>query len=129
MPTEDTPDPLDMFGQFVMQNLRDRAISYYDNLARGHWKAPSLQALQADLGSLDEGQRDIVRRCVISAVDTAIHDFLFKLQEQADFEHTIEVKVNGINVEDRGEGLHYEPFGPDGWRARFSKYAEPSGDD
>jgi hypothetical protein len=129
MPTDSLAEPLDIFGQFVMENLRDRAISYYDNLARGHWKAPSLQSLQAALLSLNEREREIVRRSIVSAVDHAIHDFLFKLQEQADFEHSIEVKVNGINVEDRGDGLHGEPFGPDGWMAKFSKYGEPSGDD
>jgi hypothetical protein len=53
------------------------------------------------------------------------HDFLFKLQEQADFGHRIEVRVVGLNIENQGEGLHYEPFGPDGWRARFSRYGEP----
>jgi hypothetical protein len=66
------------------------------------------------------------QRCVVAALDHALHDFLFKLQEQADFEHAIEVRVHGENVENLGEGLHYELLGPDGWRARFSRYGEPS---
>jgi hypothetical protein len=120
-----TPDPLDAFGQFVMENLRDTAIGYYDGLAEGHGKAPALQPLQADLQSMSVRERAIVRRSVISVIDDAIHDFLFKLQEQADFGHRIEVRVVGLNIENQGEGLHYEPFGPDGWRARFSRYGEP----
>ena len=99
-------DALDTFGQFLMENLRDKAIGYYDGLERGHWKAPSLQPLQADMQSLDVRERDILRRCVISVVDDAIHDFLFKLQEQADFEHRIEVRVDGLNIENQGEGYN-----------------------
>jgi hypothetical protein len=52
-----TPDPLDAFGQFVMENLRDTAIGYYDGLAEGHWKAPALQPLQADLQSMSVRER------------------------------------------------------------------------
>ena len=54
---DDNLDPLDRFGQFLMQHLRDRAISYYDRLALYRWTASALRRLQDDLATLDEQQR------------------------------------------------------------------------
>ena len=34
-------DPLDTFGQVVVEHVRDRAIEFYDGLAALRWKAPS----------------------------------------------------------------------------------------
>ena len=39
---------LDRFGEFLIKNLRDQAINYYDKLSKGEWKAPSLKPLQSD---------------------------------------------------------------------------------
>src|SRR5574341_429855 len=72
---------LDKFGELIVQSLRDRTIAHYDGLANGHWKAPALIGLEQELQALDEYQRSIVRRCVISSIDVGIHDFLFHLQE------------------------------------------------
>ena len=119
-------DPLDKFGTFLMRNLRDRAIDNYDRLAQGQWKAPKLQALQQDLAAMTEDQRRIVRDCVVNALDVGLHDFLFALQERADFENDIQVMVDGKNLAEISDGLQGELFGEDGWLARFSAYGEPA---
>jgi hypothetical protein len=116
--------PLDKFGKFLMQNVRDEAIRYYEDLARGHLKAPSVASLQEELGSMSDWQRVIVWRCVRVSVDVAIGSFLFKLQEQADFENEIQVLVDGVNVVESSEALHWEPYGEDGWEAKYSAYGE-----
>ena len=118
-------DPLDKFGTFLMRNLRDRAIDNYDRLAQGQWKAPKLQALQQDLAAMTEDQRRIVRDCVVDALDVGLHDFLFALQERADFENDIQVMVDGKNLAEISDGFQGELFGEDGWFARFSAYGEP----
>ena len=116
---------LDRFGKFLMENLRDKGIASCDILLEGKYKAPALLNLQNALASLNEEQRSIVRRCVVWCLDGATHDFLFKLHERADFERDIQMLVDGINVDDLSEaGMHYEPFGPDGWQARYSKFGE-----
>ena len=117
-------ESLDTFGKFLMEHLRDRAIDYYDGLASGHWKAPSLAQLQTDLQLLDERQRSIARRCVVSAVDHALHDFLFALQERADFENDIQIFVDGANIAQLSDGLQFALFTDEGWPARFSKFGE-----
>ncbi|MGO9919922.1 MAG: DUF6547 family protein [Isosphaeraceae bacterium] len=117
--------PLDRFGQFVMANLRDKAIEFFDLLAQGHWKAKSLRQLQSDVKQLSDSQRSILRRCIIATTDNAIHDFLFALQELADFEDDIQVIVRGKNIAKISDGLQGEMFTADGWMAKFSAFGEP----
>jgi hypothetical protein len=118
-------DPLAKLGEFVMKNLRDKAIDKAEGLLRAEWKAPSLKPLQAELSKLDANQKALVRRCVVSAIDTGIHDFLFALQERADFENDIELRVDGKNVVELSDGIHGEAFGEDGWMKKFSAHGSP----
>jgi hypothetical protein len=113
--------PLDAFGRFLMVHLRDEAIRDYDDLAQGHSKAPSLQRLQRDLASLDEPQRDIVRRCLISALDSAIHNFLYNLALESDNDGRIQVTVDGVNVVELSDGLEVDGHG---WKFEFSAYPD-----
>lgn len=122
-------DPLSKFGQFLMANLRDPGIEYYDHLAKKHWKAPGLQKLQHDLDKLADDQKATVRRCVVSAIDHALHDFLFKLHEIADFDNDIQVHVDGQNIAAISDGLAGELFSDEGWMAKYSNYGEPPEDE
>jgi hypothetical protein len=112
------------FGEFIVKNLWDEAIEHHDLLARGHWKAPALQQLQKDLARLTPKQKKIVRQCIIEALGSGLHQFLFALAEAHDFEQGIAVVVDGVNVVEQSDGLHGEPFGPDGWMAKYSKHPE-----
>ncbi len=118
-------EALDHFGKFIAENLRDRAMKHYDLMAQGHWKSPSILIVQERIVNLSQEQKDIMRRCLLSSVDSAIHDFLFKLQKQADFENRIEILVDGENIVECSDGIHGEMFLEDGWFARFSKDGEP----
>jgi hypothetical protein len=115
---------LDKFGRFVMENLRDRCIDDCDRLSAAQWKAPRVQALQSALATFSTEQAAVMRRCFVACIDTAIHDFLFKLQERADFEDDIQVLVDGANVVGLSDGIHGESFGEDGWQARFSRFGQ-----
>ena len=123
---ENAAAPLDRFGRFLMENLRDRCIDHFDVLAQGKWRSPNLEALQAEVAGMGAKEREVIRRCIVAALDGAIHDFCFKLQELADFENDIQVLVAGENIVPFSHGIHGELFGDDGWRARFSKHGEPS---
>ena len=116
----------DKFGAFIMKKLRDEAIDYYDGLARKHWKAPGLQPLQVALATMTPEQRAVVRRCIISSVDAALHSFLFGLGEAHDRNEGIAVTVDGKNIVEQSDGLHGELFGDDGWYGRYSKHGQPS---
>lgn len=116
----------DEFGAFLMSKLRDAAIDNADGLLSGHWRAPGLRDLQADLGKLTAEQRAVVRRCVINSVDAGIHDFLFALSEEHDAGGRIKVTIDGEDVARQSDGLHGEPFTEEGWFGRFSKHGVPS---
>ncbi len=117
--------PLDFFGEFVIRNLRDAAIGHFERLAQGEIKAPALLRLQRELADLSEEQRSLVRRCVLDSIDSGIHDFLFKIQEQVDFENRLGISVDSQDVISQSDGLHGELFTEDGWFARFSEHGEP----
>jgi len=122
MPKE---DPKDTFGRFLMVHLRDRGIDHLDSSLAGRWKAPALKKLQRALGRLPKSQKLLVRRAFVDALDAAIHDFLFALQEESDFGGPVAVRVRGKNVAALSDGLHGELFTEDGWYARFSAHGEP----
>lgn len=116
---------LDAFGRIISQHLRDPAIDYVDGLIAGHWKAPALQPLQQAVSNLATDQQQVMRRVVIAAIDAAVHDFLFHLQQQRDFDDNIRLLANDVDVVDESDGLQGEVFGDDGWFARFSAFGAP----
>ena len=120
----DKRQAVDKFGEVVMTDLRDKTIDFFEILVERKWKTPSLQKLQCGISELNADQIDLVRKILITSLDTGIHDFLFKLQEQADFENEIEIKVQGIDIIQASDGLHGELFTKDGWFANYSKYGE-----
>ncbi|MFH0902374.1 MAG: hypothetical protein V2A73_17210 [Pseudomonadota bacterium] len=116
---------LDYFGRFIMRKLRDRGIVSIDGLLRGKWKAPALIELQRELNELSPRQKAIVRRAFLESLDTAVHDFLFAVQEESDRQGRLRVLVDDQNVAASSDGLHGELFGGDGWMARHSEFGEP----
>lgn len=116
----------DKFGAFLMANLRDKAIDFFDGLALGRWKSPRMQPLQTALAALTPEQRAVARRCVLAAVDAGLHDFLFALGDAHDRGEGIAVLVDGHNVAEQSDGLHGELFTGEGWFARHSRHGEPA---
>lgn len=115
--------PLEKFGEFVVTNFRDRGIDRADLLLAGQLKSPATKKLQAALASLAPAQRDLVRRVVVSCVDSGLHGFLFALSQEADeSEQGIAVVVDKKNVAGLSGGLYGEIHGDEGWYARFSEH-------
>jgi len=116
--------PLEKFGEFVMRNLRDRAIDQHVKLQAGKWRGPAIQELQAAVSVLPEDTKRLLLRCIVDTIDTATHDFLFALQDSHDRQLGVEVIVDGANVADVSDGLQGEPYGNKGWIERYSEYSE-----
>jgi hypothetical protein len=114
----------DKFGAFLMANLRDAAIDRFDSLASNHLKSPRTESLRKALAGMSAEDRAVVRRCVVACVDTGLHDFLFALQQLADFDDDIHVVVDGKNIVEQSDGLHGELFSDAGWFARHSKHGQ-----
>ena len=117
-------DLIAKFGKFMVENLRDKGINKAELLMKKHWKAPALQALQEKLDKFSTEEKDVILDTVIDSIDTAIHDFLFALQERPYFENDIQVIVDGKNIVEISDGIHGEAYTADGWYAKFSKYKQ-----
>ncbi|SMP44537.1 hypothetical protein SAMN06265222_1011156 [Neorhodopirellula lusitana] len=115
---------VDKFGALLIRQLRDNAIDHFDRLAAQQHKAPAFLDLQRRLSELPDDVQAVVRDCVLSSVDTGLHDFLFGLVESHDADDGIAVIVDGTNIADASDGLHSEQFTDDGWVARFGAFDE-----
>lgn len=114
---------LDKFGQFVVANLRDKAIEQYDMLLEGKLKGVAMQDLQTKVALLSDEQKALTRKLVLDVIDTAMHDFLFSIQDAHDRRLGIEVFVDGTNVAEESEMLNGEHIGEGGWIERYSRYS------
>ncbi|KAF2081925.1 DUF6547 family protein [Flavobacterium sharifuzzamanii] len=113
---------LDIFGEFLVKNLRDKGIENTETLLNHKSKAPSNLKLQTEISQFNESQKELIKEIVIKSIDVAIHDFLFSLQELADFQNNIQISVNGENIVELSDGIHGESYSENGWNAKFSKY-------
>lgn len=109
---------LDKFGKFLVENLRDKGVNFAELLLEGHWKAETFLSLKNKLGKLTDAEIEAVKKVVIATMDSAIHDFLFALQEQSE----IQILSDGENVVELSDGIHGEQFSDEGWFAKYSKY-------
>jgi hypothetical protein len=116
---------LDKFGQFFVQNLRDRMFDDLERLLSGRSQPPAVRKLQAQLSGFTDEQKQVLRDLTEELVTAGMHDFLFAIQEQADAGGAFKVLVEGQEVAKLSDGLHGEIFGDDGWIVRFSKYPSP----
>lgn len=116
--------PLDRFGMIVV-GLRNDAMKWFDRACCGNWKGFRYARLQKDLGELSPDALSVCRRALLTALDEALHGFLFALYEN---EEHVKILVDGVDLQNVSDGLHGELFGPDGWFAKFGEdlYSEDS---
>ena len=117
-----TLSPVDKFGKFIVENLRDKGIDFAEGLLKSHWKAPSLLEMQNEIATLNDNQKIAFIKAVTQTIDGAIHDFLFALQEQADFDNDIQIIVDGQNIVELSDGIHGEAYSDEGWFAKYSNH-------
>jgi hypothetical protein len=118
-------EPLEKFGAFFVQNLRDKMLYDLDMVLRGAWKAPESQELQKKVSNFSDAEKEIVREVAQKIITTGMHGLLFALQEEADASGDIRLVVNGQEIAKLSDGLHGEIFGDDGWIVRYSQYPSP----
>ena len=117
-------EPLEKFGQFITEKLRDNQFRFAEDVLAGKYKSQRLIDLHEQLLLLNEKQKSIALNFVKTVVDTGIHDFLFAIVERADFEGDLNILVDGEDVVQLSDGIHGEAYGEDGWNAKFSKYGD-----
>ena len=115
---------LDKFGKIIVENLRDKAIHQYHLLEEGKLKAPKLQELQSEINSLNSQQKKLIERVVMDALDVAMHDFLFAIQDCHDRDTGISILVDGENIAAESGMLNGEHIGAGGWIDKYSRFKD-----
>jgi len=113
-----TLSPVDKFGKFIVENLRDKGIDFAEGLLSKHWKAPSLLDMQNEIANLNDIQKTAFIKAVTETIDGAMHDFLFALQEIKD----IQILVDGQNIVELSDGIHGEAYSDEGWFSKYSRH-------
>ena len=116
---------LEHFGRVLMAEVRDATIEKYEMIADGTLKSARASELREKLAAFSNEQGVVARELVVSAVDDAIHNLLWMLEQNAD---EISLMCDAPDaaakesVSDLSDGLCGELYGEDGWIARFSAY-------
>lgn len=112
--------PVEKFGKFIVENLRDKGIDFAEGLLKRHWKAPDLLDMQNEIANLTDAQKAVFIKAITTTIDGAMHDFLFALQEISD----IQIVVDGQNIVELSDGIYGEAYSDDGWFAKYSRFNE-----
>jgi hypothetical protein len=114
-------DALGRFGQLVMQRIRDRAIADGDNLVNGRGATPEAQEWHSRLERLGPDGLPAVLALIPKIVDQAVHHLLWTLDQESELRLLVSAQEHdSVDVREASpEGLIYEVYGPEGWRARF----------
>lgn len=113
-----TLPPVEKFGKFIVENLRDKGIDFAEGLLKGHWKSPELIEMQNEIANFNSLQKIVFIKAITATIDGAMHDFLFALQEIND----IKILVDGQNIVEISDGIHGEAYSDEGWFAKYSNH-------
>lgn len=114
--------PLAVFGQVFIQQVRDNALFVFGRTVTGHMKGERAQEMRQQLKSFSPEQMAVVKDLVYQMVDTCLHHTLFMFQEHPEW--VISQPDAGIgSLNELSDGLAGELYTEDGWIEQFSKYA------
>ncbi|MFW9925034.1 MAG: hypothetical protein ACFFDW_17300, partial [Candidatus Thorarchaeota archaeon] len=72
-------ESLDKFGEFIIRNLRDGAIDFFDKLLEGYWKAAKLQKIQVELMEFTPEQKSLIRKFFMRCIERTKRKLIFSL--------------------------------------------------
>lgn len=120
-------DFLDKFGEFLMSEVRDRAIRNWESVISGRMRGERAQEMRTILADFSEDQLKTLVIIAPFIVDSMLHHLLFSLEgeEEIDVSVSIDGETRG-QLRDMSDGLTGELYGDTGWIEKFSKYKQGS---
>ncbi len=119
-----TTPSLDHFGRLLMERVRDWCVREIQHDVRTRYRGGSDEsAMRPLIEMLSPEQRHALERIVPVLVDSVMHYTLWMFEQEETLR--IQVLAEGAETADlaaESDGLAGEPYGDDGWIARFSKY-------
>jgi RNA binding exosome subunit len=113
---------LDVFGKFIMENLRDVSIKLCNGLIESKYESPGHKEIQKKLNSFTSEDKKVLMELITYCVDGGINDFLYRLDKQSREKGALKLLVNGKEAKDLTESLSKELHGKNGWQKRFSEF-------
>lgn len=126
--TEENHKALDLFGELLMQQVRDTQIKLWDDTIAGDIKARDYKQIHDNLSqTFDAEQLQILHDLVPWIVDNVIAHFLGMLEEQNEIDLAVHVDGQTVpSLRQASDGLEAALYSEDGWIARFSKQRLPN---
>jgi hypothetical protein len=115
---------LDIFGQKIICSVRDQAIFEFEAMVQGKMKSENRVKLNNELKTFDKNQIEILKKVVLTAIDSVIYNTLNMLEQN---EENIKLLIsqngkNEKNILDISDSLSGELVTKKGWIEKFSKY-------
>jgi hypothetical protein len=113
---------LNRFGQTLMRRVRDASIEHWDSVVQGRMRGPDNQRVATAVAAFTPEQRLLVEWLIVRIVDVTIHSLLSTIEEDESIK--VQQCVAGgdcANIAEISDGLGGEPYGDEGWIARFSQ--------
>ena len=105
-------EDLDDFGKSVITHFYDKGMDYLKMLCEQQYKVD--KNLQKQITGLGDAGVKILEKACMSTLDTALHDFLFALQNSFDRGSKFSFIVGDTNVAEYSDGLNGELYGDTG---------------
>ena len=117
-------ETLDIFGDLVVQSVRDATFSQFEKIKDGKLRSKSAKLLHEKIANFKPEEMEALKSVVLDTIDSTLHHFLwlFEQNEEYDIVRYIEEKKKPVSLRDISDGLCGELYTEDGWIEKFSKY-------
>lgn len=116
-----TDDLANSFGQLLIAEARDRAISGLKAMATRPDIHTEVETALSTLNRLDTALKEVVFQLALCAVDQSLHNALWLLSGNSDFEICYRRPDGSYeSLNKHSDGLYGDLLGDDGWIASYS---------
>lgn len=113
---------LDLFGQSVVEEVRDVTIRDWDCIIVGKAKGVTADAVKEKLALLTKEQLETLVWMLPKVVDSTIHNFLLMFDKSKEIDLKVNTKEGIIErLQEETDGLYGELYSKRGWISRYSK--------
>lgn len=110
---------LDLFGEKLIQSVRDEAIEQWEMTIEGKMRSEDSQILFKLIAN--SGQSDLINELIPQIVDTTLHHLLWTLEQDDLIDISVSEDDKKVSLKELSDGLAGELYTEDGWISRFSK--------
>lgn len=113
---------LELFGKLVMENVRDEAILFSENMIDGNPVIHRVLNYHKEFSDFPEDEREKIKDLCAEIVTGTIALFIdqFKYQENPQIIYSLENK-GSVSLNEVSDGLVGELYKNNGWIARYSR--------